>query len=205
MGAVFAVYLAAAFMAGAVPFGKLVAWAVARIDITQRGSGNIGATNVARELGLGWGILTLGLDALKGFGPVMAWGLVGPVDGPLHNWAAMAVGLAALLGHQFSPLQRLKGGKGVATALGVYLAVSPLACLLCAGVFAAAVYKWEFVSLGSISSSAAMPLALLILGKDAPYVVGALIFAALIWYKHADNIRRLIRGQEISWRRQRPG
>ena len=116
------VYFVGAFILGSIPFGQIVSRKVASIDITTRGSGNIGATNVARELGMKWGIVTLLLDMLKGLVPVLAsmfqvtqgggWQFIGP----------SVVGLCALAGHQFSCFRKFHGGKGVATALGVYLA-----------------------------------------------------------------------------------
>ena len=101
-------YLAGAFLLGAVPFGKIIAWLAAGVDIARQGSGNIGATNVARTMGVKWGLLTLFLDALKGFVPVFLFSYLFPESmlGP------SLVGLCALLGHQFSPFLRFRGGKG---------------------------------------------------------------------------------------------
>ena len=150
-------YVFCAFVVGSIPFGRLLGKRVAGIDITEHGSGNIGATNVARSLGLGWGLLTLLLDALKGWVPVLAfvhWGR--PDDASLFNNPSW-VGLWAILGHQFSPFQRLRGGKGVATALGVYVLVSPLSCVLGLLLFLFLVSRWGFVSLGSILAAWSIP------------------------------------------------
>lgn len=195
-------YGALAYLLGSIPFGKLIARKVARIDISKRGSGNIGATNVAREVGLGWGLLTLVLDALKGALPVALFLSLSRAGDPVSQTWASWIGLSALLGHQFSLFQGLRGGKGVATALGVYLVISPAACLLALPLFLVIVYRWDYVSLGSMAGAAGLPVFLAVLGKPCPAVALAGLAAALIVLKHAANIRRLLRGEELKWRRQ---
>jgi glycerol-3-phosphate acyltransferase PlsY len=192
----------AGYLFAAVPWGKLIAHKVAHIDITERGSGNIGATNVSRELGLKWGLLTLVLDSLKGFLPVFLAGhyLGGP--GIVHAWGLSAVAVAALLGHQFSLYRKFAGGKGVATALGIYLAIAPVACLLAVLLFASLVYKWQYVSLGSLASAFSMPVLAALFGKPWPIPLGGLVIAVLIFLKHRPNIHRLARGQEHAWRKK---
>ena len=143
-----AVYFVGAFILGSIPFGQIVSRKVASIDITTRGSGNIGATNVARELGMKWGIVTLVLDMMKGLVPVLAsmfqvtqgggWQFIGP----------STVGLCALAGHQFSCFRKFHGGKGVATALGVYLAISPLSTFLALVLFVLIVAEMELYIAG---------------------------------------------------------
>ncbi len=191
-------FLMASYLAGAVPFGLMIARKVAGVDITQRGSGNIGATNVARELGLKWGLLTLLLDLLKGYVPVLLFGLLHPRQ---EIWLA-AVGFAALLGHQFSVFEKFKGGKGVATALGVYIALSPLSTLVVVLVFVLTVGLSKFVSLGSMLSAAAMPIILALTGGNWILVTASIFMAALICLKHKDNIKRLIRGEERKWKKK---
>lgn len=189
------------FFLGSIPFGGIISHWVAKIDITRRGSGNIGATNVARELGLHWGILTLVLDTLKGFIPVF-W-----VDFfcPGAVLALSTTALCALLGHQFSPLLRFRGGKGVATVLGVLLAISPLSCLGSLVVFVLTVFIFDFVSVGSMAASCAIPILLILSGKPPTMVVAFLLAALLICYKHKDNIRRLARGNERRWSKRQIG
>jgi len=191
----------AAYFLGSIPFGKLVATGVANINITQRGSGNIGATNVARELGVKWGVFTLLLDMLKGFVPVAVFAHYGSETGG-NDLAVFAVGLSALLGHQFSIFLKFRGGKGVATAVGVYLVISLPACLFGILVFVLTVYKWDFISLGSILSAAAMPGLLALFGESPITVIGSAVVAVLICLKHAGNIERLLRGKERKWRRR---
>jgi glycerol-3-phosphate acyltransferase PlsY len=124
-------------------------------------------------------------------------------SGAGYEFALSFVGLCALLGHQFSIFLRFRGGKGVGTALGVYLAISPLSCLGALALFILLVLLWDFVSLGSIVSAFAMPLFLALFGKPLPFVVGGLIIAVLIFFKHKDNIHRLARGEERKWRDDR--
>jgi len=190
----------AAYLLGSVPFGKLISKKAAHIDITSRGSRNIGATNVAREVGIQWGLLTLFFDVLKGFIPVILFVRYGFHNAPFETLGLSIVGLAALLGHQFSIFLKFRGGKGVGTALGVYLGISPMGSLLAILLFVFIVTKWNFVSLGSISSAGSMPILLAILGKPPSVILGAVIAASLILIKHSDNIQRLMNGEERIWK-----
>lgn len=193
-------FIVTAYLLGSIPFGKLIAKRVAHINITQRGSGNIGATNVARELGITWGLVTLLLDMLKGFLPVFLYAHYILQAGIEFETCLSAIGLAALLGHQFSIFMRFRGGKGVATAIGIYLVISPLACLMAVIVFILTVYKWDFVSLGSMLAAIVMPGLLALFGKSQPLVTTSIIVAALICFKHKGNIKRLVKGEERKWR-----
>lgn len=190
-------YLLGAFTLGALPFGKLIARIVAGLDITHHGSGNIGATNVARTIGVKWGLLTLVLDAIKGFLPVFFFCYLFPDASPQGSSLG---GLCALLGHQFSPFLKFRGGKGVAAALGMYLAVAPGPCMLAMALFVIVVYFSNFVSLGSMISACAIPLLLLLWGQSAGVVLVACTMAILVCLKHRDNLGRLLKGQERKWR-----
>ncbi len=187
----------AAYLLCSIPFGKLLSRKVAGIDITRKGSRNVGATNVARIIGFKWGILTLLLDALKGFIPVY---LFRSFSSGFEIGLAFVV-MASLLGHQFSIFQKFRGGKGVATALGIYLAISPGYTLIVVPFFVLTVYFSDYVSLGSILSASLMPLLLLLSGEPKLSVITALVMAALIWLKHKENIERLFRGKERGWRK----
>jgi acyl phosphate:glycerol-3-phosphate acyltransferase len=199
--ALWIIFFVVAFLLGSIPFGRLISHWVARIDITTRGSGNIGATNVARELGLKWGIVTLVLDLLKGFAPTLLFDHLYP-GAPL---GLSITGLCALLGHQFTPFLGFRGGKGVATALGVYLAISPLGCLGAAVVFVLTVYIWDFISLGSMVGSCAVPVFFALLGQPLELILASLVAAGFICLKHKDNIGRLLAGNERKWRKRKPG
>jgi glycerol-3-phosphate acyltransferase PlsY len=189
---------AVSYLVGSIPFGKLISRRVANIDITQKGSGNIGATNVARELGLKWGILTLILDVLKGFIPTFLFDLFFPH----FEIGLCAVGLFAVIGHQFSLYQRFRGGKGVATALGIYLAIAPIPCIMALALFVLTVYISNYVSLGSLISISTMPLFIIFHGKSATITITSLITAFLICLKHKENIRRLAKGEERGFRKR---
>ncbi|MCP4665753.1 MAG: glycerol-3-phosphate 1-O-acyltransferase PlsY [Deltaproteobacteria bacterium] len=193
------IFPAAAYMLGSIPFGKLIAKKAASIDITTQGSRNIGATNVARVVGVKWGIITLILDMLKGLVPVLLFSFIAP-DGTPHREIGLAgIGLCALLGHQFPLFLRFRGGKGVATALGVYLAISPFSCFAILLIFLLVVFIWDMVSLGSMISMSALPVVLFLFGESQAVVVGSIIMAAFICFKHRENIQRLVKGGERKW------
>jgi glycerol-3-phosphate acyltransferase PlsY len=186
-----------AYLLGSIPFGLILAKIFGSGDVRNEGSGNIGATNVARVAGPLAGILTLILDGAKGAAAVL---LAERYSNGSAMWMIIA-GLAALIGHCFPIWLKFKGGKGVATAAGVYLALSPLAFLAGLILFILVVAFWRYVSLGSISAAAAMPMLLYFLWAPhhAPppmITFGALAVAMLIVYKHDANLQRLVNGQE---------
>ena len=175
---------------GAVPTGMLVAgWH--GIDITKVGSGNVGATNVGRAAGRKAGAITLALDVLKGFLAVVAAWITTEEPG-FHA----AAGIAAVFGHCFSFPHRLKGGKGVATSLGVILALSPLTASVAIPVFAGIFAVCRIVSLSSVAAALAAPVFALLIGVDDHISAAASVIALLVVFRHKDNLRRLIEGQE---------
>ncbi|HXJ12796.1 MAG TPA: glycerol-3-phosphate 1-O-acyltransferase PlsY [Candidatus Limnocylindrales bacterium] len=189
--------LAAAYLLGSIPFGLILAKLFAGSDIRKSGSGNIGATNVARVAGPAAGILTLALDAAKGSAAV--W-LAGRFTEQRSTVMTLA-GIIALLGHCFPIWLKFKGGKGVATALGVFLILAPLAALASLFIFIVVSAAWRYVSLGSVSAAASMPLLMYFLwapGHAPPLVVdfGTLFAVALVIFKHDANLQRLIDGEE---------
>jgi glycerol-3-phosphate acyltransferase PlsY len=187
----------AAYLLGSIPFGLLVAKLLGSTDVRKEGSGNIGAANVARVAGPLPGILTLILDAAKGAAAVR---LAENLSNDSAMWMMIA-GIAALVGHCFPIWLNFKGGKGVATAAGVFLVLCPLAFLGSVLLFILVVWFWRYVSLGSIAAAAAMPLLIHFLWapRHAPPPVitfGALAVALLIVYKHDGNMQRLVEGTE---------
>ena len=181
-----------AYILGSIPFGLILAKLFGRTDVRKGGSGNIGATNVARVVGPLAGILTLILDVAKGSAAVLLAARL--------SWMMIAA-LAALVGHCFPVWLKFKGGKGVATAAGMFLVLCPLAFLGSVILFVLVVAFWRYVSLGSISAAAAMPLLMYFFWapRHAPPLVitfGSLAAALLIVCKHAGNIRRLAQGVE---------
>jgi glycerol-3-phosphate acyltransferase PlsY len=180
----------AAYLLGSVPTGLLLGKAFG-VDIRSTGSGNIGATNVYRTLGRKVGVMTLAGDCLKGLIPVLAARWFGLPD----IWVA-AAGFAAFFGHVYNIFLGFKGGKGVATALGVFLGTSPLAVLVAVGVFAIVIGKWRYVSLASISAAAAMPLIVVCIDRRPLIIIMTLLIAGLVIWKHRENMGRLKAGTE---------
>ena len=191
-----------AYLMGAIPFGKIIARLAAQIDITKKGSKNIGATNVARELGMKWGLLTLVLDVLKGLVPILVFSAYSFESDLSSQMALAAVSLFPLLGHQFSIFMGFRGGKGVATALGIYLALSPVSCLLGLLVFLLVVLKWDFISLGSMVSAGSIPIFLTLFHQPKPVVLASIVMATLIYFRHGENVVRLVKGEERKWKQR---
>lgn len=183
-----------AYLLGSIPVGLLVARLLGGEDPRKSGSGNIGATNVARTMGRMPGIATLVGDALKGFLPTL-WAL-GSFQSP---WAIVFVALAAYLGHLFPLYLGFKGGKGVATGLGVFLALTPWSVVLAACVFAAVLWRWRMVSLGSMTAATVLPLLVAFGGNPAAVTLLALIVAGLTVWKHWPNVERIMAGTENRW------
>lgn len=179
------------YLAGSIPTGLLLTMAFSDGDPRKGGSRNIGATNILRTAGKTLGALTLVGDCLKGLVPVLLALWLMRSDA----WVGL-IALSAFAGHLFPVFLKFKGGKGVATALGVYLGIAPLAVLIDVVIFFGVVLKWRFVSLGSLTAAALMPILIAILTESKPYVITSLIIAGLIWYRHQDNIRRLFAGSE---------
>jgi acyl phosphate:glycerol-3-phosphate acyltransferase len=187
----------AAYFLGSIPFGLILAKLFGAGDVRKAGSGNVGATNVARVAGPAAGIVTLALDGAKGAAAV--W-LAARFANESAAWM-IAAGMAALIGHCFPVWLRFHGGKGVATAAGMFLALCPLAALGAISVFILAVVFWRYVSLGSIAAAAAMPMLIYFLWAPhhaPPLVVtfGAFAAAMLVVFKHDANIQRLVEGRE---------
>ncbi len=180
-----------AYILGSIPFGMVVARGKG-VDLRKVGSGNIGATNVARAMGKGWAIAVLAADAAKGFVPV--W--LGRRLGLAPTVVALA-GFIAITGHMFTIFLRGRGGKGVATSLGVALALSPLAALIGFGVYGVVFAATRLSSLGSLLG--VWTFSTLIVaggGFPWPYDVLAIGGAALVTLRHHQNIGRLLRGEE---------
>ena len=189
--------IAAAYLLGSIPFGLLIVKARGGPDIRSLGSGNIGASNVTRNAGALAGVLTLLLDAGKGY--LAVW-LAARFTGDNVHWM-MAAAVAAVIGHVFPVWLRFKGGKGVATSLGVFLPLCWQAVAAAAVVWLLVVAFWRYASLGSITAAAAMPVLIYLFyapGHAPPtYVSLSTIFIALlVLAKHRANIERLIAGKE---------
>ena len=197
-----ALSIVAAYFIGSIPFGYLIVRAWGGGDVRETGSGGTGATNVTRRAGKGAGALTLVLDAAKGALVALAarW-LLTPDFGV--NWWVAAASIAVVAGHVFPAWLKFRGGKGVATGLGVFVTLTPAAAGLAALVFLAVVWMTRYVSLGSITATATLPLFIWLLkgGRQtneivAPVLAVAAIGGALIIFMHRANIGRLLSGTE---------
>ena len=191
-----AIGLLLAYVLGSIPFALIAGRLLKGIDLRQFGSGNLGATNVYRTLGAPAAVVVLLLDAAKGAIPAALFARW--FTPSLSVWWSVAFGVAAIVGHVRPVFLRGKGGgKGVATASGVFLALAPAATGIAVAVFIATVAATRFVSLGSLVSAAALPIAMLAMqGPRAPLLPVALAVAAFVFWTHRANIGRLRRGEE---------
>lgn len=180
------------YLLGSLPFGLLVTWMFRGVDLRKYGSGNIGATNVSRVAGFFPALLAGVGDALKGFlGAYLAFRFLGM--SPLFLLATFLV----VVGHDWSCFLRFRGGKGVATTLGVLFFLSWQAALTCFLVWVFTVALTRYSSLGSLSGAAAMPVLLFLLHRPPVFVWWGILAAACVFLRHKDNIRRLVRGEEL--------
>lgn len=184
-----AILMALGFLAGALPFAVWVGQ-LKGVDIRSHGSGNPGAANVGRTLGWGWGGLVLLLDAFKAAVPTwFALQMIGSLGGVL-------TAVAAILGHSFSPFLRFKGGKGVASALGALLVLSPMAAGCSLAVYAVVLAWSRIASLSSLTAALALPLVLWLIGADRILLTFGSTIALLVIVRHRANLHRLLRGEE---------
>ena len=185
-----------AYLVGAIPASYLAAW-LKGIDLRQHGSKNLGATNVYRVLGWRYALPVALFDVAKGVVPVLFFARWGGVR---WEWFPAVLGAAAVVGHVFSPFVGFKGGKGVATAAGVFLVLAPLAVLITVPVWAMSLWLTGYVSLSSLIAAAALPILVAATGAGRPAVVAGIVLALMIVYTHRGNIRRLLAGTESRFR-----
>ena len=190
-----------AYFLGSLPFGYLIVKLTSGADIRDTGSGGTGATNVSRKAGKAAGVVTLALDALKGAAAVTlarwltgAWGT---------SWIVAAAAALAVVAHCFPVWLKFKGGKGVATGLGAFLAIAPWTTLAALAVFIIVVWRTRYVSLGSITAAGFMPIWLMLnhiwiepINDFAPIMAALCVVSTVIIFKHSENIKRLIAGEE---------
>lgn len=184
-------WLAAAYLIGAIPTGVILTRIAGGEDIRKSGSGNIGATNVYRVAGRTLGVITLLGDCLKGLLPVLV-----ARQSQISTPAVAAVALAAFIGHCYPVYLGFKGGKGVATALGIFLVLSPKSVLAALLVFVFVLWKWRFISLASISAAAFIPAFIILFTGSLPLFCTTLAIAAIVIWRHRGNIERLRQGNE---------
>lgn len=181
----------AGYLLGSIPFGLIIAMAMGAGDIRKMGSGNIGATNVLRSAGKLGGFITFILDALKGVIPVLIakswWGI--------DTWT-LSVALVAVLGHNYPVYLKFKGGKGVATSLGVITALWPYIGIITIGIWLVSVVIWRYSSMGALISFTILPIITILGGRSLSYFIFSLLISLMLFYRHKDNIKRLLSGQE---------
>lgn len=189
------IWIIVAYLIGSIPFGMLVAKIFCNIDPRTLGSGNVGATNITRLCGKKLGFITLFFDVLKGSFPVA-------IAMSFSDSAVMysLTGLAAIMGHLFSCFLHFKGGKAVATSIGVLIPIAFWQLLVSALVCVFFIWRSGFVSLGSLALVTTLPFLLLVTGKFE-YIPLSLIIMGLVFYSHKQNIQRLIQGKEKRWKK----
>ena len=193
--------LAAAYLLGSIPSGYLAGRWCAGIDLRQLGSGSTGATNVLRQVGKGPALVVLLIDILKGTAAVRLAAAVPATAAPL---GLVAAGLLALAGHTWPVWLGGRGGKAVATALGVLLGLVPAVGLACLGLFLATLSISRIVSLSSITAAVALPLLMLIVAAPAPILTLGVLTSALVVWRHRSNLSRLLAGTEPRLGQNRP-
>ncbi len=219
MYATFTITVMAAYLLGSIPFGLIIARAHGK-DLRSIGSGNIGATNVARALGKRWAYLCFALDMLKGMLPMLAARQIFNFQLSIVNcqflWLWLAVGCAAILGHIFPVYLRFKGGKGVATSLGVALGLWPYFTICAAAALAVwvpTVLVWRYVSLASVTASIAFPIVLILavsllpawnFADLWPLLIAAIAIPLMVIIRHRENIKRLLAGTENKISKDKP-
>ena len=191
------------YLLGSIPSGLLITQRFGADDIRQKGSGNIGTANVHRINGTFPAILTLIADTLKGAMPVYLAIMVATQTGDDSKLYPSLVALSAIIGHMFPIYLKFKeGGKGVATAAGCFLVLSPLGCIAACTVFIAIVYLTNHVSAGSLCAAAILPISVWMATPSPPVVISALSASILVWLRHKNNIHRLLSGKEALFRKK---
>lgn len=191
--------IAVAYLLGSIPSSYIIARWARGIDLREWGSGNLGATNLYRAAGAGYASLAVLFDMGKGFVPTLFFARLDGLEAPEM---ALAYGAAAVLGHIFSVWVRFRGGKGVATGGGVYLALAPVATALAFLVWLSTVLARRIVSLGSLLAASVLPVAVYFTGHGLDFVFwSTLPLMALVWWTHRENVKRLLAGEELPARR----
>jgi glycerol-3-phosphate acyltransferase PlsY len=192
------------YILGSIPFALVVCLPFG-VDPRKEGSKNPGATNVARLLGKKWGFITFLGDASKGVLALLIASFLSSKTPYSQELILSLAGFFAVLGHLFSVFLGFKGGKGVATTIGVFLFLAPKAILVSLLTFLAGVALTGFVSVGSLLATFFLPINLFIFNYSTEYIICATFLGILIWYKHKENIKRLLRGEEKSWKKEKHG
>jgi len=193
------------YLFGSIPWGLVLTKKFTSVDIRQEGSGNIGATNVRRVAGTWLGILTLAGDFTKGLIPVYLATQMAGTEFVRYEIYGSTVALSAFLGHLYPVFLGFRsGGKGVATAAGCFFVLSPFSCIVCIVIFILVVFFSRRVSAASLSAAAILPIAILVFTQSAIMTGFAVVTSAFIYFRHKDNIKRLVSGNEPTlWSREK--
>ena len=186
--------LAGSYLVGSIPTAYLLVKRLKRVDVRTVGSGNVGATNVTRAAGLGAGTAVFLLDLAKGL--VAVWGLAPWLARPVTPAVQLACGLAAVVGHVFPVFLGFRGGKGVATTIGVLIGTVPLIAVVCLAVWAGCFLVWRYVSVGSLAAAVTLPVVQTLVHRPLPEVLLGAALAGVIIARHRTNIIRLLHGTE---------
>jgi len=202
-----ALILVGSYLVGAIPFSLLVGKLFYKVDLRLQGSGNLGATNVYRVFGWKAGLSVALLDIAKGSAAVGLAALLTPAEfvSVQQDWLLIVAAMAAVAGHSYSPYIRFKGGKGVATAAGALLFVTPMAWMFLLVTFVSISLITRYVSLGSICAAVLYPILVTTFYRDRPAVIVAgYVIAAVVLWRHRSNMVRLYRGEESKIRFKKP-
>ena len=187
-----------AYLLGSIPFGLIVGKIVTGKDIREQGSGNTGATNAYRLMGLGFGLLVALLDIGKG---VLAVKIAQMILGQSSELLILLAGVMAIVGHNLSIFLKFDGGRGVATSVGVLGSLAPVEVLIVGAIWFTIILLTRYVSLGSITGAVILPILMFVFGKPNFIIIFGVLISAFVIYSHKDNINRLLNGNEnkISW------
>lgn len=192
----YTIFIICSYLLGSIPFGFIAAKRLKGIDITQHGSGNIGATNIMRSIGAGPAAVVFILDILKGFIPVILVKTLLPAS---PDWFIVLCGIMAIIGHCLSIFLRFRGGKGAATSLGVIIGLNPLIAVISFGIFIIVLAIFKYVSLASIITAVAVPVLMVLFRQSTAFIIFAAFTGLFVILKHKANIGRLIKGNEAKW------
>ena len=185
------IYLLMAYLCGAIPFAYIISKYLKNVDIRKCGSGNPGATNVFRTVSKPLGILTFVLDALKGFIPVYFAGFINP-----SIYFILAVALVTVIGHIYTVFLNFKGGKGVATGCGVFIAFAPIVTVICFLIFVITLSISKYVALSSMFAAISLPILLKVFHYPNIIVLFAVMIMIIVIIRHLSNIKRILNGTE---------
>jgi acyl phosphate:glycerol-3-phosphate acyltransferase len=186
----FIVLFVLAYLAGSIPFGLVVGKLFYGVDVRQRGSGNVGTTNVFRVLGKKAGVAVLVCDMLKGYIPAALAAAL------FHPWFAIFIAAAPVVGHIYSIFLKGKGGKGIATGAAVVLALVPAVFAIILVVWIVLVLTTRYVSVASLVASFLVPVLTISFHEPLPYEIAGVLVAVIVWWAHRGNIQRLLAGEE---------